>query len=105
VQNSILNRMMIFSDQVAHQKTALYLEILIFRDFFAKYSASRFAILSELSLKAIELDVELNSAPNDTIFDYSHQAKPFHPQHSILPSMTLCPYPHRNFLPGNPGQK
>jgi hypothetical protein len=69
VQNSILNRMMIFSDQVAHQKTALYPEVLIFPYFCAKYSASGFAILSELSLKAVELDVELNSASNDTIFD------------------------------------
>jgi hypothetical protein len=69
VQNSILNRMMIFSDQVPHEKMTLHPEILIFRDFFAKYSASGFAILSELSLKAVELNVVLNSALNDTIFD------------------------------------
>jgi hypothetical protein len=69
VQNLILNRMVIFSDQVVHQKTALCPEILIFPVFFAKYSASGFAILSELSLKAVELDIELNSASNDTIFD------------------------------------
>jgi hypothetical protein len=41
--------------------------ILIFPDFFAKYSASGFAILSQLSLKAVKSDVELNSASNDTI--------------------------------------
>jgi hypothetical protein len=39
------------------------------RFFSPKYSASGFAILSELSLKAVELDVELNSTSNDTIFD------------------------------------
>jgi hypothetical protein len=61
--------MVVFSDQVAHQKMALHPEILISPYFFAKYSASSFAILSELSLKAVELNVELNSASNDTIFD------------------------------------
>jgi hypothetical protein len=69
VQNSILNIMVIFSDRVAHQKMALYPEIRICPDFFTKYSASGFAILSELVLKAVELYVELNSASNDTIFD------------------------------------
>jgi hypothetical protein len=69
VRNSILNRIVIFSDEVAHQKMALHPEILIFLEFFAKYSASGFAILSELSLKAVELNVELNSASNDTIFE------------------------------------
>jgi hypothetical protein len=64
VQNSILNRMVIFSDQVAHQKIARHPEILIFSNFFANYSAPGFAILSELSLKAVELLVELNSASN-----------------------------------------
>jgi hypothetical protein len=59
----------IFSDQVAYQKMALHPEILIFPDFFAKYSAAGFATLSEFSLKAVDLDVELNSASNDTIFD------------------------------------
>jgi hypothetical protein len=68
VQNSILNRLVIFSDQVAHQKMALHPEILIFPDYFAKHPASGFAILPELSLKAVELDVELNSASNDAIF-------------------------------------
>jgi hypothetical protein len=61
--------MVIFSNQVAQQKMAFDPEILTFLHFFAKYSASGFAILSELSLKAVELDVELNSASNDTIFD------------------------------------
>jgi hypothetical protein len=69
VQNSILNRMVVFSDQVAHQKMACHPEILIFSNFFANYSASGFAIISELSLKAVELDVELNFASNGTIFD------------------------------------
>jgi hypothetical protein len=46
---------------------ALHPEILIFPDFFAKYSASGFAILSKVSLKAVELDVELSSAANGTI--------------------------------------
>jgi hypothetical protein len=69
VQNSILNRMVIFSDQVVHRKMALHYEILIFPDFFAKYSAAGFVTLSDFSLKAVELDVELNSASNDTIFD------------------------------------
>jgi hypothetical protein len=69
MQNSILNRMVVFSDQVAHQKMALHPEILSSPYFFAKYSASRFATLSELSLEAVWLDVELNSASNDTIVD------------------------------------
>jgi hypothetical protein len=68
VQNLTLNRMVIFSDQVVHQKMALHYEILTFPDFFAKYSAAGFAILSELSIKAVQLDVELNSASNNTIF-------------------------------------
>jgi hypothetical protein len=77
VQNLILSRMVIFSDQIAHQKMALHPEIMIFPDFFAEYSASGFAILSELSLKAVELDVELNSASNDTIFDQDYRGKNF----------------------------
>jgi hypothetical protein len=76
-----------------------------FSDFFTKYSVSGFAIPSELSLKAVELDVELSSASNDTIFDYDHRAKPFHPQNSIRPSMNLCLHRHRNFFHGNPSQK
>jgi hypothetical protein len=35
------------------------------------------AILSELSLKAVELDVELNSASNNTIFDKGYREKNF----------------------------
>jgi hypothetical protein len=69
--------MVIFSDEVIHQKMALHPEILICPDFFAKYSASGFYILSELSLEAVELDVELNSASNDTIFDWGHREQNF----------------------------
>jgi hypothetical protein len=97
--------MVIFSDEVAHKKIAFHPEILIFPEFFAKYSASGFAILSELSLKAVELNVELNSASNDTILDYGHPAKTFYPHYSIRPSMAPCPDPHRNFFPDNPIQK
>jgi len=68
VQNSILNRMVTFSDQVSNQKMALPAEILIFLDFFEKYLALGFAILPELSLKVVELNSALNSASNDTIF-------------------------------------
>jgi len=53
----------------------LYLEILMFSDFVAKYSASEFTILFELSLKAIVLDVELTSVSNDTIFDQGYREK------------------------------
>ena len=69
MQNSILNRMVIFSDPVSDQKMALRPEILIFLDFFEKYLVSGFAILSELSLKVVELNSASNSASNDTIFD------------------------------------
>jgi hypothetical protein len=68
-------------------KTGTSLRNTDFFRFFAKYSASGFAILSELSLKAVELDVELNSASNDTIFDQGYPAKNFHPHYSIRPSM------------------
>ena len=51
------------------QKAALHPEILIFSNFFEKYTVSGFAILSELGLKMVELNSELNSASNDTIFD------------------------------------
>jgi hypothetical protein len=60
--------MVVFSDEVVHQKMALHPEIPVFPSFFAKHSASGFAILSELSLKAVELDVELSSASSDTFF-------------------------------------
>ena len=75
MQNSILNRMMTFSDQLSDQKMTIHLKILIFSDFFARYLASGFAILSELSLKVVELNSTLNSAWNDTIFDQGHRAK------------------------------
>jgi hypothetical protein len=48
-----------------------------FLDFFEKYLASGFAILFELSLKVVELNSAINSASNDTIFDWGHRAKIF----------------------------
>ena len=47
----------------------LHFKILIFSKFFEKYSVSGFALLSELGLKVVELNSELNSASSDTIFD------------------------------------
>ena len=67
--------MVTFSDQLSDQKMVLHLEILIFSDFFAKYLAFGFAILSELSLKVVELNSALNSASNVTIFNQGHRAK------------------------------
>jgi hypothetical protein len=42
-----------------------------------EFFLSGFAILSELSLKAVELDIQLNSAWNDTIFYYCYREKNF----------------------------
>ena len=79
----------LFSDRVSHQKMALYLKTLIFSNFFENFSASGFAILSELGLKVVELNSELHSASNDSIFDQDRREKIFHSHLLIPPNLTL----------------
>ena len=78
MQNLILIRMVIFSDEIFYQKMTLYLKILIFLDSFAKYLASGSTLLCELSPNMVGLNSALHSASNDTIFDQAHQANIFH---------------------------
>ena len=66
---SIPNRIVRFLEQVYDQKRAIHPKILILSDFWAKYLVSRFATLSELSLKVVELYSASNSALNGTNFN------------------------------------
>ena len=59
MQDKTLHRMVLVSDEVSGQKMAMYLEIVVFSRFFLKrFWRHRFAVVSELTLKIVELNSE-----------------------------------------------